>query len=216
MTPPSHTSQQNPWHSLTFRVRLGAMDEPGRKKLPHDPPAGIGVGGQVVFLTFCALHRELRPLTLPGVPEILLEAARNRMERGLWFVKVMVVMPDHVHLLVRLPLDGSLRRIVSDWKRWTAMRAKIEWQRGFFDHRLRGEESGRKKTDYILNNPVHAGLGTNPSDWPHVLIGDGSNRRGTKGRKSGRARDCRTLPGTGWRKREAIPLLVGRFRLVPP
>jgi hypothetical protein len=36
------------------------------------------------------------------------------------------------------------------WKRWTARQMGIEWQRDFFEHRLRSDESLREKTDYIL------------------------------------------------------------------
>jgi len=34
----------------------------------------------------------------------------------------------------------------------------IKWQRDFFEHRLRSDESWREKADYILANPVRKGL----------------------------------------------------------
>ena len=46
----------------------------------------------------------------------------------------------------------------------------ISWQRDFFEHRLRKDESFRQKADYILLNPVRAGLTRNPNDWPYVFI----------------------------------------------
>jgi putative transposase len=148
------------------------MREPGRRALPHDPPAGIGVGGHVFFLTICAAERDGAPLLQGDTPVRLLEAVRHRHERGLWFARLWVVMPDHVHALVRLPLEGSLRRVVSDWKRWTVASAGMHWQRDFFDHRLRGDESERAKADYILQNPVRAGLVERAKDWPWVWIGE--------------------------------------------
>ena len=39
------------------------------------------------------------------------------------------------------------------------------WQRGFFDHLLRSEESYEEKRDYVLNNPVRAGLVEKSKDW---------------------------------------------------
>ena len=48
----------------------------------------------------------------------------------------------------------------------------IEWQRDFFEHRLRGSESYREKADYILLNPVRAGLARTPEEWPHIFIAD--------------------------------------------
>jgi hypothetical protein len=43
-------------------------------------------------------------------------------------------------------------------KRITAKIAGIQWQRNFFDHRLRHNESKAEKYDYICQNPVRAGL----------------------------------------------------------
>jgi hypothetical protein len=59
---------------------------------------------------------------------------------------------------------------VASWKRFTSKHAKINWQRDFFDHRLRGDEGWREKSDYILQNPVRAGLIEKYEDWPYVLL----------------------------------------------
>jgi hypothetical protein len=42
------------------------------------------------------------------------------------------------------------------------------WQRGFFDHILRSEESYRQKWNYVRDNPVRAGLVANANDWPYA------------------------------------------------
>jgi len=47
----------------------------------------------------------------------------------------------------------------------------VEWQQDFFEHRLRHDESAREKADYILANPVRAGLVARPEDWPHLHFG---------------------------------------------
>jgi len=39
------------------------------------------------------------------------------------------------------------------------------WQKGFFDHLLRSEESYAEKRDYVLNNPVRVGLVERPEAW---------------------------------------------------
>jgi putative transposase len=61
---------------------------------------------------------------------------------------------------------------VSKWKEWTAKALGVRWQRDFFEHRLREDESFREKSDYILANPVRAGLVEKPEDWPYVFIAD--------------------------------------------
>lgn len=146
------------------------MDTIGRKQLPHDPPLSIGTGDHVYFVTICAKERNEKPLLRSGVPERLLEAAKFRHEQNIWRIRIFLIMPDHVHALLYIPPEGSLRRPLAAWKRWTATKGGFAWQRDFFDHRLRAEESEREKADYILRNPVRAGLVDRPEDWPHWWI----------------------------------------------
>jgi adenylate kinase family enzyme len=63
--------------------------------------------------------------------------------------------------------------VLSCWKRFVARKTGIEWQKGFFDHRLRQDESLEEKTQYIRMNPVRAGLVQRPEDWPHVWAFNG-------------------------------------------
>jgi hypothetical protein len=42
--------------------------------------------------------------------------------------------------------------------------------RVFFDHRLRREEKLSEKADYILHNPVRAGLVNDWHEWPHLWM----------------------------------------------
>jgi len=39
------------------------------------------------------------------------------------------------------------------------------WQKGFFDHVLRGSESASEKWEYVRDNPVRAGLVKCREDW---------------------------------------------------
>jgi putative transposase len=75
-------------------------------------------------------------------------------------------MPDHVHALLAVPSGESLPMAVRAWKSYQTKTHGIQWQTGFFDHRLRSDESEQEKTDYIRMNPVRAGLVANPDDWP--------------------------------------------------
>ena len=77
-------------------------------------------------------------------------------------------MPDHAHALVACPREENLTHLVAAWKRHTARHAGIIWQKGFFDHRLRSDESFEEKAHYIRMNPVRKGLVAAPDAWPHV------------------------------------------------
>jgi putative transposase len=73
------------------------------------------------------------------------------------------IMPDHVHVLLQ-PNGGNLIQYAQAVKGkttrayWTLNGSGKLWQRGFYDHGLRSEESIRGIAQYILANPVRAGL----------------------------------------------------------
>jgi len=78
-------------------------------------------------------------------------------------------MPDHIHLFVR----GSDDFLLTQWTRGlkrnlseAILPNRPHWQKGFFDHLIRHSESYSAKWEYVLQNPVRAGLVTNPDDWP--------------------------------------------------
>ncbi len=41
------------------------------------------------------------------------------------------------------------------------------WQRDFWDTQLRKSESYEEKWDYVVENPVRAGLASKSKDWPY-------------------------------------------------
>ncbi len=80
-------------------------------------------------------------------------------------------MPDHIHTLLSFPPSrNTVQQTITLWKRWTARQMGIEWQRDFFEHRLRSDENWREKADYILANPVRKGLVTEAAQWPYVFL----------------------------------------------
>jgi len=81
-------------------------------------------------------------------------------------------MPDHVHLFVRGSDDFQLGRWIGMLKQALAKhvvptRMLPIWQRRFFDHLLRSDESYAQKWNYVCENPVRAGLVTKADDWPY-------------------------------------------------
>jgi REP element-mobilizing transposase RayT len=77
-------------------------------------------------------------------------------------------MPDHIHFFVRNNSDGALSQWVRLLKRHvskTISQPRPHWQKGFFDHLIRHSESYSDKWDYVGQNPVRAGLVSNPEQW---------------------------------------------------
>ena len=147
------------------------MDLPRRKKLSHEVPLWIDPQKETYFLTVNCQPKGTNHLAKPDVAGPLLDSVRFRNEKFIWFAHLFLIMPDHVHALISFPpSEHTLRKTVTLWKRWTARELGIEWQRDFFEHRLRSDESRREKADYILANPVRKGLVKELKEWPYVFI----------------------------------------------
>ena len=144
-------------------------DAVGRRALPHDPPHFIGTDSAIFFVTICCQPKGQNQLCYSEISEKLFSAARFYWERSFWGLPLLLLMPDHLHMLATFGQGLSMEMVIRNWKRYTARQAKISWQRDFFDHRLRNEESFIEKANYILHNPVRAGLVARFEDWPYQL-----------------------------------------------
>lgn len=145
-------------------------DVVGRRALPHDPPLSIDTTDSIFFITICCKRRGENQLCHDDVAARLFEAVRFYESKHEWFVHLLVLMPDHVHFLASFSIDAEMKDVIARWKRYTSKHAKIQWQRDFFDHRLRGDEGWREKADYILENPVRAGLVEDFEQCPFMLM----------------------------------------------
>jgi len=142
---------------------------PGRNSLPHESPPWIDPAAHTWFMTVCCLPKGKNQLALPEVWREIEESIVSRIERRLWWPEIFLCMPDHCHALLSFPEEGSsIPKTMRDWKHWLAHRLGIAWQRDFFDHRLRSEESAEQKMAYIWQNPVRANLTKRPEDWTYV------------------------------------------------
>jgi putative transposase len=126
------------------------------------------VAGEEYFLTF-NLQRPQSGLCQPALLTRLLAALRTSETDGAWATRTAVVMPDHLHLLVRLggrvPLGEAVRRYKG--RLTVALREYgLCWQRSFFDHRLRHGEDCLPVFLYIFLNAYRAGLVKIGERWP--------------------------------------------------
>lgn len=119
----------------------------------------------VYFVTLC-IHDRQPILANPSSHTAFQEFARRGHDRAGIAVGRYVLMPDHLHLFVCGPAEFDLSQWVRMLKRNVTPTPRC-WQRGFFDHLLRSEESYAAKWEYVLQNPVRAGLVQRPADWPY-------------------------------------------------
>jgi REP element-mobilizing transposase RayT len=85
-----------------------------------------------------------------------------------------VVMPNHVHVVVRPTPPHSLSGILHSWKSFTAHRINQLlperrvplWQTESYDHLIRDDDDLHRCSNYTLMNPVNAGLCAEAHLWP--------------------------------------------------
>jgi REP element-mobilizing transposase RayT len=152
-----------------------------RTKLDHSTHYAARFGA-TFFITICCERRVANQLCRKVVAQVLFETARRYDAAQKWYLKVLLLMPDHLHMLVGIPGDANLSNLVRDFKRIAAKVAGIQWQRNSFDHRLRHDESEAEKFEYIRQNPVRAGLAAVAHEWPYVFCRRNGSRFSWDGR----------------------------------
>lgn len=149
-----------------------------RRRLPHwEEP------GATYFLTATLHDRQLCDLSTPQLAPIIIGALRyfDGMRYDLYDY---VVMPDHIHLILRIQEhDGrceALSKITHSLYRWMARRINEVlaregqlWQHENYDHIVRNREDYEEKARYIYDNPYTAGLVGEAGEWPWWGRGNG-------------------------------------------
>lgn len=127
---------------------------------------------------FTVVTHGRRPwLTEPENIERLRKAFRAVKAVRPFQMDAIVVLPDHLHCLWRLP-DGDgnyaerwrqIKRFVSiDMRAETNHRSEKKlWQRRYWEHLVRDEEDWRRHVDYVHYNPVKHGYAQAPAHWPY-------------------------------------------------
>lgn len=99
----------------------------------------------------------------------ILQAASRDYDFTVW---AYCFMPDHIHLLVEGNKDNSdLQKYIKIFKQKSGYIFKKEygkrlWHTSYYDHILRREGDAPRITEYIINNPVRAGLVGSPDQYP--------------------------------------------------
>lgn len=117
-----------------------------------------------------ARNADSRNLPRGETADGVFQSFRFQNERQAWHASIVLLMPDHLHAIIAFDWEtgDGMKEIIGNWKRFTARNLGIDWQRDFFDHRIRSEEDLANKWIYIRENPVRAGLVKSYEEWPHV------------------------------------------------
>lgn len=146
-------------------------DDQGDGKLPtrkHPAHGVLFVDGQptITFDTVCTKDRSCW-LANDAVHQLLREVW---LEADTWLMGRYVIIPDHIHFFAAATRSAiSYDNWVKYWKSQFTKRHKTPEHRWLTDHwdvRVRTETMYVEKWDYMLQNPMRAGLVKKPEDWP--------------------------------------------------
>src|SRR5437867_8504041 len=143
-----------------------------RRKRTRLPLANYAGTNEICSLTIAVQRRQpvfANPLFAADAVSVLSSLAASRGVR----VFAFCFMPDHVHVVMSPSEDcsvivfvGQLKNLIlrASWKRGIA---GSFWQTGFWDHFLRADEELSSAVEYVLANPVRAGLVADRTEYPY-------------------------------------------------
>lgn len=121
-------------------------------------------------------------LARPDIAQIVIENWQHFHNKN-YSIIAYVVMPNHVHILIRVFSDQLISHVVHKWKSYTAKQILTTlntsgeiaqtpiWQAEYWDRYSRHQNHLDAAINYIHQNPVKAGLVKNAEDWPWSTAG---------------------------------------------
>ena len=116
-----------------------------------------------------------RPALRPEkMARLLIDVFAENRSLSRFLLHEFVIMPDHFHLILTPAENVSLEKALQYIKGGFSFRAKRElryarlvWEEGFTNHRIRDEKDYDQHRDYIHQNPVAAGLSKTAQEYPY-------------------------------------------------
>jgi len=124
-------------------------------------------------------------LRQPEIAQLVVDEIR-RLDGTHYDLWAFCIMPNHVHLLVNMarfgdgdikgppsPLSQALHLLKGRTARYanrSLERSGKFWQDESYDHVVRDEAELQRILQYIVNNPVKAGLVTDWQSWPYTYV----------------------------------------------
>ncbi|NJN87747.1 MAG: transposase [Leptolyngbyaceae cyanobacterium SL_7_1] len=140
--------------------------------------------GATYFFTLVTYQRQ-QILHQPEAIALLRQAFHQVKQTHSFDIEAIVVLPDHLHCIWTLPLEGAnfpmrwrliktqFSRCCPDFCKQLRSPSHLRkgeqavWQRRFWEHQIRDEIDFARHVDYIHYNPVHHQLVEAPKDWAY-------------------------------------------------
>ncbi len=137
------------------------------RRLSHAIPSWVKDGA--VFHIRLRIDRKWNGfLTHESIAPKILDSVAFYQAKQAWNCRLVLLMPDHLHALISFNPEKQMSKVIGAWKHYHVTHDAIRWQQGYFDHRIRSDESLEEKARYIRANPVVEGLCEKAEDWPWV------------------------------------------------
>jgi putative transposase len=145
----------------------------------------VHIPGGCYFFTVNLAERHSNNLLIEHIADLREAFQRIRAEHP-FAVDGIVILPDHLHCIWRLP-EGDAdfpmrwRQIKAHFSRSMAKGECVSksrsrkgergiWQRRYWEHLIRDDRDHRVHMDYLHFNPVKHGHVANVRDWPHSSV----------------------------------------------
>jgi putative transposase len=127
------------------------------------------LNGHLHFVTF-SCYRRLPKLGNADTRDTFVATFEEMRARWSFRVIGYVVMPEHVHLLLSEPAEGSLATAIQMLKQTSSRRLRTGgdepfWMARYYDFNVWSEEKIQEKVGYMHLNPVRRGLSRSSAEW---------------------------------------------------
>ena len=147
------------------------VDERPKRRLHRIDRVVYSVSGIVVHITVCTEKRK-QLFVDPAIAEWVFRSLIHGPVATESDLYAVCVMPDHIHLLLGVK-ETNIIDLLGRWKSFVVQQLSNRttcntiWQRSFYDHVLKGEESIIETAEYIVGNPIRAGIANDILDYPY-------------------------------------------------
>jgi putative transposase len=125
------------------------------------------------FVTFSCYRRQPN-FSCPDTYDLFVQCLEDMRRRFSMCIYGYVVIPEHVHLLVKEPEPATLAEAIHYLKLSFAKRLRSRkgattprsfWQKRYYDRNVRDAQEFTVKLRYLHTNPVKRGLVKDPAEW---------------------------------------------------
>jgi REP element-mobilizing transposase RayT len=176
-----HWEKEGATYFITFRL-VDSLPKSVLDRIESERRAIVATANQLHRALSAGERRKIQHLSTPVIEQFLDKGAgschlRNpviaedmantlrHFDQRRYRLFAWCIMPNHVHVVVRLFPGEELAAVVHSWKSFSAKRANkilgtqgAFWQREYYDHLIRGEEEFGRAVRYVAETPAKANL----------------------------------------------------------